>query len=85
MSSEAFRAVQNIRALNRSDAAALADEIIDNLIDALRHNPALPARSHFEWSLLLADQRRRTAEQIAETIDGHVDLDAVLTTITAVW
>jgi hypothetical protein len=85
MSSEIYRAVRDIPALDRGDAAALADQVIDSLIDALRRNPALPARSYFEWSLLLADQRRRTAEQIAATIDGHVDLEEVLITITAVW
>jgi hypothetical protein len=85
MSSEIYRAVRDIPALGRGDAAALADRVVDGLIDSLRRTPALPARSHSEWELLLADQRRRTAEQIAEIIDGHVDLEEVLVTITAVW
>jgi hypothetical protein len=85
MSSEIYRAVRDVPALDRKDAAALADRVIDSLIDSLRRNPTLPTRSHSEWDLLLADQRQRTAEQIAATIDGHVDLDEVLVTITAVW
>ena len=85
MNSEIYRAVQDIRALNRGDAAALADRVVDNLIDALRRNPTLPARSHDEWALLLAEQRVRTAEQIAELVNGCVGLDEVLNTIEAVW
>jgi hypothetical protein len=85
MNSEIYRAVRDIPALDRKDAAALADRIVDNLIDSLRRNPALPARTYSEWDLLFADQRQRTAEQIAAIIAGHVDLDEVLTTIVAVW
>ena len=89
MNSEIYRAVQDIPALNRGDAAALADRVVDSLIDALRRNPAMPARSHDDWSLLLAEQRVRTADQIAELIDGCVGLDEVLNTIVntieAVW
>ena len=85
MNSEIYRAVQDIRALNRGDAAALADRVVDNLIDALRRNPTLPARSHDEWALLLAEQRVRAAEQIAELVNGCVGLDEVLTIIEATW
>jgi hypothetical protein len=85
MNSEIYRAVRDIPALDRKDAAALADRIIEGLIDSLRRNPTLPARSYAEWELLFAPTRARAAEQIAATIDGHVDLDEVLTTIVAVW
>jgi hypothetical protein len=85
MNSEIYRAVQDIPALNRGDAAELADRIIDGLIGELRRNPALPARSHDDWSLLLAEQRVRTADQIAELVNGCVGLDEVLNTIEAAW
>ena len=89
MNSEIYRAVQDLPALSRGAAAELADRIIDSLFDALRRNPTLPARSHDEWALLLAEQRVRTADQIAELIDGCVGLDEVLNTIVntieAVW
>ena len=86
MNSEIYRAVQDFPALSRGDAAELADRIVDDLIDALRRNPTMPARSHDEWALLLAEQRVRTADQIAELVDGCVGLDEVLNTlIEAVW
>jgi hypothetical protein len=78
-----YRAVENIAKLTRRDAGALADQMIDTTIDALRRNPEIPARSFAEWSLILAGLRPRIAEQIADLIDGHADLDEVLTTIEA--
>ncbi len=81
--SEISRAVENIAALNKRDAASLADRIIDGVIDALRRDPAIPPRSFADWSLVLADLRPRVAEQIDDVIGGHVNREKVLTTLGA--
>ena len=77
------RAVENIRALDRRDALALADEIIDDMISVLQRDRNISSRSFSEWSLALADLRARIAEQIADEIEGHVDRGTVLLEIEA--
>lgn len=84
MNTAICQAVENITALNKRDAAALADKIIDAVIDALRRDPAIPSRTFAAWSLQMADLRARVAEQITAEIEGRVDLDEVLSTIESV-
>ena len=78
-----YRAVENIRALDRRDALPLADEIINDTIAVLQRDRNISSRSFSEWSLALADLRARIAEQIADEIEGHVDRGTVLLEIEA--
>lgn len=79
-----YRAVGNIAALNKRDAAwLLADQIIDGMIDARRRDPAIPPRSFVEWPLAFANLRLRLSEQLADEMIGLVDLDTVLNAIEA--
>ena len=52
-----YRAVEDIPAFNRRDAAGLADEIIDDRMLAFQRDLAIPSRSFADWSLALADLR----------------------------
>ena len=80
----AYEAVENIRALDRRDALALADEIVDDVIAALQRDRNLSPHSFTEWSLTLADLRARIAERITNEIEGHVDRETVLLELKAV-
>jgi hypothetical protein len=84
MSSAAVRAVENITALTARDAAALADEILDQLIAALRRDQG-NARTSDEWTLALANLRERIAELLAQHVVGRVDLEEVLRTLEATY
>jgi hypothetical protein len=81
MTSRVYRAVANTPALDDRDARALADEIVDRLIDALQRDPTITFR---EWSLALAPLRAQIADRIHALINGRADLDEVLNTIEAV-
>jgi hypothetical protein len=83
MNTAACRAVENIPALDRRDAFALADEIIDDVIAALQRDRNIPSRSFTEWEMRLANLRARIAERIDREITGHVSLSAVLLEIEA--
>jgi hypothetical protein len=80
----AYEAIENIRALDRRDARALADEIVDDTIAVLQRDCNIPSRSFSEWSLALADLRARIAEQIAHEIEGHIDRETALLELKAV-
>src|SRR5947199_175216 len=56
--------INDIRALDRTDAARLADQIFDLvLIAALQRDKTLsPRRSRTEWALALADARSRATD-----------------------
>ena len=84
MNTATYRAVQDLPAFNRRDAAWLADRFIDDTIQALQRDLALPSRSFADWSLALADRRLRLSEQLANKMIGRVDLDEVLVTLEAV-
>ena len=77
------KALENIRALDRRDALALADEIVDDVIATLQCDRDVSSRSSTEWSLGLANLRARIAERIGDEIEGHVDLATVLLEIEA--
>jgi hypothetical protein len=77
-------AVENIPALDRRDALALADAIIADMITALQRDPNISSRSFTEWELALAGLRVRVAELIGAEIIGHVDLATVLLELEAV-
>lgn len=76
-----LKAIQDIPALNRRDAASLADRILETVIDRLRRDPGLPSRSADVWWLTLAPAHSRLTEIIAAEILGYADLGQVLTTI----
>lgn len=76
-------AVENVTAFTRRDAAWLVDRIFDAVIEVLRRDPALPSRSSADWALVLADLHVRLTEQVAEVVDGRVDLEEVIHTIEA--
>ena len=80
----AYEAVENIRALDRRDALALADEIVDDVIAALQRDRSLSPHSFTEWSLTLADLRACIAERIANEIEGHIDRETALLELKAV-
>jgi hypothetical protein len=84
MSNAVLEAIENVPSFGRRDAAAEGDRLFDVIIEALRRDPTLPARSHFEWALALADLRLQLTDEIAGVIVGHADLDEVLTTLRAV-
>lgn len=67
--------------LGDDDAAYLARAIIDQIIDALRADAAVPWRSFDDWSLRLADLRQRIEDNIASIIDGFGDVDAAVDAI----
>jgi nucleoid DNA-binding protein len=75
--------LENIPGLDRRDALALADAIVDDMIAALKRDCEIPLRSFAQWELALADLRERIAEQIADEIEGHVDRGTVLLEIEA--
>ena len=77
-----IQAVENIRALDRRDALALADAIVRNTIVALQRDREIPHRSFAQWELALANLHRQLTEEIACVIVGHVDLGEVLATVT---
>ena len=82
-----IQVLENIPALNRRDALALADEIIDDMISALQRDRETSSRSFAQWELKLANLRARIAERITNKIAGHVSLSAVLLEIEAatIW
>jgi hypothetical protein len=80
----AYKAVENVRALDRRDALVLADAIVDDTIAELQRAREIPPRSFAEWSLTLAGLRARIAERIANEIEGHVDREIVLLELKAV-
>ncbi len=80
---DVYKAVENMKALNKRDAAWHADRVLDAFIEALQRDPALPPRSYREWSVALADLRPRVTDQLASMIVGCVDLDTVLDVIAA--
>jgi len=53
------KALENIRALDRRNARALADEIVDDMIALLQRDRNISSRSFTEWSLVLANLRAR--------------------------
>jgi hypothetical protein len=79
----AYRAIENIRALDQRDALTLADTIVDDMVAVLQREHNILSRSSAEWSLALANLRARIAERIAEEIEGHVDLRTVLLELEA--
>ena len=70
----AYEAVENIRALDRRDALALADEIVDDVIAALQRDRNLTPHSFTEWSLTLADLRARGLPLVYSTAVVRPDL-----------
>jgi hypothetical protein len=73
-----YDAVMGLNALGHADAAELADQAVDLVVDALRRDPSLPARSFADWSLVLADVRKLVAELIQSRIDGYIRRDDVI-------
>jgi hypothetical protein len=71
-------AIRDIAALNKRDAEQLTDQIVDNLIQALMRDPAMPIRSSLDWSIALANPRQHAIELIHRRINGHVDRQDVL-------
>jgi hypothetical protein len=53
------KALENIRALDRRNARALADEIVDDMIALLQRDRNISSRSFTEWYLVLANLRAR--------------------------
>jgi hypothetical protein len=58
--------------LDSGDAQILADEVINLVITALRHEA--PQRSRLEWECRLADLRQSIAELLAGAFEG-VEID----------
>jgi hypothetical protein len=79
----AYRAIENIRALDQRDAFTLADRIVDDTIATLQRDRNISSRSFTEWELALASLRARIAERIASEIVGHVSLAEVLLELEA--
>jgi len=64
-------------ALDRDDAAALADWAIDHLIDRLRKDPRMPRLGYFEWEVMLADMRgeiTRKLDAVIASCDSPFDI-----------
>jgi hypothetical protein len=59
------------RTLEEGDGQALADEIIDELIAALRK--IFPDKSRTDFELVLGDLRAKTAEKLGQFTDCLVD------------
>lgn len=78
-----YAAVENVPVLDNRDASALADRLIDEMIDAVRRDPAVSPRAFDAWAIALAPLRERIAKEINSTINGHADLGEVLATIEA--
>jgi hypothetical protein len=72
------RNIQDLHGLSKSTAEQLGDWILDHLVEALQHDPALPVRTVLIWSVALANARQRIVEHIHEVIDDHVARDDVL-------
>jgi hypothetical protein len=64
-----------ISVLDRGDADALADHIIETIIKTLRADARLPKLSLRQWDLLLADLRNDVADHVADFIDGMADFN----------
>ena len=79
-----YRAVQAVPCRDWRDALALTDAILRRVIEALRRDPAIPARSSEDWHLFFACTHGRIVEELSKVIDGHAALDAVLVTIDSV-
>jgi len=77
-SSTVYDAVADTPTLDQRDALALADEIVDLLIDALPRD-----RSFYEWALALAPLRAAIAARINQVTLGRAVLDEVLNAIEA--
>jgi hypothetical protein len=77
------RTIADVPVLNRTDAFRLADQIVDQLIDDLRRDPAMPPLSFLEWQLVLDGSRVRIAEQIHARTDNRADLDEVIVAVEA--
>jgi hypothetical protein len=75
-----YRRVQNIRTLGPRDADHLALQIVDGIVRALQHDPAVALRQRSDWELSLASERQRI-EQINKVINRRVCLEEVLSVI----
>jgi hypothetical protein len=71
------QAIQDLRALGKSDAEQLGDQIRNQLIDVLQRDPALPARTFLVWTIALANARQHFVEHINLIINDHVDRNDV--------
>jgi len=63
---------------DRGDAGALADRVIDRVIRALQRDARIPRLNRMEFELLLSDARLDIERDIAEQIDGTVNLGDVI-------
>jgi hypothetical protein len=79
------RAIEDIPTLDRRDAARLADEITDAVIEALRRDRAIPSRTFNAWAVVLADIRHRVTDQINLRISGRVNVDEVIALIESAF
>jgi hypothetical protein len=61
--------------LDRDDAHAFAERVIDLTIDVLRRQPHVSRRSYDDWTLLFADLRREIATELTKLIHGKVDFE----------
>jgi hypothetical protein len=65
-----------------ADAAAVADKVIDRVIVALRRDQRIPKLGRIEFELLLGDARLDIERDIADVIEGTVNLDDVEQAVT---
>ena len=61
-------------ALGEGDAVDLVDQILEQVVKALRREPRLPMLSLAEWDLVLADVRARAEDQLTRAIDGKASI-----------
>jgi hypothetical protein len=73
-----FWATRSLYILDRTDAAWLADQVVDLIIKALRSDPGVPRLTSEVWTLKFADLRQEIESTIGGLTDDRVDVrDAV--------
>lgn len=74
-------------ALDETDAVNLVDQILDQVIAALRKDPRIPRLSRDDFDLILADVRAQADDQLTRMLDGKASIyrtvECVIETIFA--
>jgi hypothetical protein len=63
----------------KGDAAMIADWIIEEVIDELKSDPAMPRRSFFDWAVRLANLRSGIEMLLTHEVDGHTAVKIIET------
>jgi len=76
-----FDAAAWVDVLGEGDAHATVDKIVGHVTDVLRRDPRMPRLARADWDLLLADARKRAAEELTGLIEGMGNTDDAINSI----